>query len=386
MEQENPKRSSMDLYRSTAGEIEARDAANRRGLNAGVRKNRLPNTGDERTVFVEGDGLRYSIGENMTEDERYEELQNVTIRLAEINEDTIGHIDLSEFNTRKKSAVTPAFKKLAKKLGIVNVDLHNSEIHFPFQFSNKNLEKSLHHQLEYGGTYQDYVKAMSCFEDVVANAALIEIHPDKKRGTIRENPDLMRTYVMVGAYRDGEDTVPVQLEVKEFRERNNGLYMNVVLTKIESEVVDTGVPEEIGDLPYLFPDSTVSLRHIFENVNPADGRFLKYVPDGFLNEEQRKAKKAALDRQEKEYTSYGTKKQYSIGEPEEGGSDERPVWTAVEPEMLTGTLKQRYDRVVRQAAESVARSLNVPRAAEQPMVYFALSPLNRHKLNQEVVI
>lgn len=180
--------------------------------------------------------------------------------------------------------------------------------------------------------------------------------------------------------------MPVQLEVKEFRERNNGLYMNVVLTKIESEVVDTGVPEEIGDLPYLFPDSTVSLRHIFENVNPADGRFLKYVPDGFLNEEQRKAKKAALDRQEKEYTSYGTKKQYSIGEPEEGGSDERPVWTAVEPEMLTGTLKQRYDRVVRQAAESVARSLNVPRAAERPMVYFALSPLNRHKLNQEVVI
>lgn len=187
MEQENPKRSSMDLYRSTAGEIEARDAANRRGLDAGVRKNRLPNTGDERTVFVEGDGLRYSIGENMTEDERYEELQNVTIRLAEINEDAIGHIDLSEFNTRKKSAVTPAFKKLAKKLGIVNVDLHNSEIHFPFQFSNKNLEKSLHHQLEYGGTYQDYVKAMSCFEDVVANAALIEIHPDKKRDNKRKS-------------------------------------------------------------------------------------------------------------------------------------------------------------------------------------------------------
>lgn len=55
MERENPERSTMDLYRNTAGEIEARDAANRRGLDAGVRKNRLPNTGDERTVFVAGD-------------------------------------------------------------------------------------------------------------------------------------------------------------------------------------------------------------------------------------------------------------------------------------------------------------------------------------------
>ena len=55
LEQDNPKRTAKDLYRSTAGEIEARDAANRRHLDAGARKNRLPDTGDERTVFAEGD-------------------------------------------------------------------------------------------------------------------------------------------------------------------------------------------------------------------------------------------------------------------------------------------------------------------------------------------
>lgn len=55
LEQDNPKRTAKDLYRSTAGEIEARDAASRRGLDAGERKKRLPDTGDERTVFVEGD-------------------------------------------------------------------------------------------------------------------------------------------------------------------------------------------------------------------------------------------------------------------------------------------------------------------------------------------
>lgn len=61
LERDNPKRTAMDLYRNTAGEIEARDAANRRGLDAQTRKKRLPDTGDERTVFVEWSGRQYSI-------------------------------------------------------------------------------------------------------------------------------------------------------------------------------------------------------------------------------------------------------------------------------------------------------------------------------------
>lgn len=49
-----------DLYRDTAGEIEARDAAARRGLTAEERRNRKPDTGDENTVFADG-GVSYSI-------------------------------------------------------------------------------------------------------------------------------------------------------------------------------------------------------------------------------------------------------------------------------------------------------------------------------------
>ena len=49
-----------DLYRDTAGEIEARDAASRRGLTAEERRNRKPDTGDENTVFADG-GVSYSI-------------------------------------------------------------------------------------------------------------------------------------------------------------------------------------------------------------------------------------------------------------------------------------------------------------------------------------
>ena len=49
-----------ELYRNTAGEIEARDAAARRGLTAEERRNRKPDTGDENTVFADG-GVSYSI-------------------------------------------------------------------------------------------------------------------------------------------------------------------------------------------------------------------------------------------------------------------------------------------------------------------------------------
>lgn len=48
------RRTSIDLYRNTAGEIEARDSAGRKGLDPEGRKNTPPNLGDERTVFADG--------------------------------------------------------------------------------------------------------------------------------------------------------------------------------------------------------------------------------------------------------------------------------------------------------------------------------------------
>ena len=66
----------------------------------------------------------------------------------------------------------------------------------------------------------------------------------------------------------------------------------------------------------LFSGSMISLRELFENVNPKDGRFLKYVPDGFLNEEQKKSKKIAFERQEKEYQKFNKEKRTNTAETE----------------------------------------------------------------------
>ena len=62
----NNGRTAAELYYDTAGEIEARDVESRRKLSAEERRNRMPDTGNEDTVFVEtelGDSS-YSISED----------------------------------------------------------------------------------------------------------------------------------------------------------------------------------------------------------------------------------------------------------------------------------------------------------------------------------
>lgn len=61
-----------DLYRDTAGEIEARDAAARRGLTAEERRGRKPDTGDENTVFSDSGESYELVGKNKDGIEVYE--------------------------------------------------------------------------------------------------------------------------------------------------------------------------------------------------------------------------------------------------------------------------------------------------------------------------
>ena len=60
------------LYRDTAGEIEARDAAARRGLTAEERRGRKPDTGDENTVFSDSGESYELVGKNKDGIEVYE--------------------------------------------------------------------------------------------------------------------------------------------------------------------------------------------------------------------------------------------------------------------------------------------------------------------------
>lgn len=94
-----PQRSvPSELYYNTAGEIEARDAANRRPMSGETRKRIKPDYGNGDTVFANG-GDSYSVGE--TDDGR---------AVAVVDNDILSHIDTSTWDGAKKAQAKAAAK------------------------------------------------------------------------------------------------------------------------------------------------------------------------------------------------------------------------------------------------------------------------------------
>lgn len=94
----NGGRMPTDLYRDTAGEIEARDTAKRRELTAQERRETSPDYGSEDTVFANGEDS-YSVGE--TDDGRV---------VAVVDNDILSHIDTSTWDSAKKAQAKAAAK------------------------------------------------------------------------------------------------------------------------------------------------------------------------------------------------------------------------------------------------------------------------------------
>ncbi len=145
---------------------------------------------------------------------------------------------------------------------------------------------------------------LSVFDNVVENAVPIETHYDKYKGTSRENKNIAQDYVLFSAFKDGEYIIPIEFNIKEFKSGNqNQLYVSVNLKKIEA-----GVLELLSDDNHpggnSRPTSKYSLAEIIKNVNPADGDFLKYVPDNLLNAEQKEAKEKALIQERNKLEKY----------------------------------------------------------------------------------
>ena len=99
--------------------------------------------------------------------------------------------------------------------------------------------------------------------------------------------------------------IKMLINLTQYHDAQNKLYLAVAISKKESEVVEDRPTTKSGGTHPLFSDSKVSIADIFRNVNSEDGRFLKYVPDGFLSETQKEAKKDAIRKQNKEYEQYG---------------------------------------------------------------------------------
>ena len=292
----------------------------------------------QNTLPVETDldrAMMETIGQNntdisldMPEAQRYERLTTKTITVTKkdastTNAELQGNIE--SIKTSAAKAARNTIVEIARKIGLLNKPLTTPTIDFEFDFSKRNgLRESLTKQMRYGGNYASMAGAVANLETILKNAVLIEQHTDKYKGTIRENPHLLRTCVLLGVYEDGTDIIPVQFEIKETDDTGGHLYIVVSLTKIEAGVFGS-TQSNNSTARGLLPASTYSLSDIFANVNVADKHFLKYVPDGFLSEEQKMAKQEALEEDRIRISKIPKKEATPAKEPVNGNNLQNPA-------------------------------------------------------------
>lgn len=237
---------------------------------------------------------------DMPEEERAEILRNKTITPCsiEIHEDF--NIDWEALEKNKWSLIRSPLVNKMRELGFLR-EYTTDNVDISFSFTGESLKKSMHSQVsDYGGSLVDFSKVVMNMQRLLDTSVLIEIHSDKAKGSSRENPRLMQTYVLLSAFKENGSITPVQFEIKQYINNDNRLYLAVALTKREEDVIsDTALQN--GERTRLVSPSMYSIADFIEKINPKDENFFKYIPNSFLNEEQKRAKANALAREAKKY-------------------------------------------------------------------------------------
>ena len=257
-------------------------------------------TGNEKLAIKRQAKKTSRIAFGMTDSERADVLREETIAPKDIEVVEDGGFDWDALEKNRKSAVEKPLIEKLRDLGYLRAYTTDS-IDVEFEFTGGGLRKSLSSQVEYyGGSLADLTKVVMNMQVLLDNSVLIEIHKDKAIGTPKENARLVQVYVLLSAYKENGNIIPVQFEVKQYVDNKNRLYLAVALTKIEASVLDdTVLPNE--ERTRLIPTSVYSIPRLIEKINPKDENFFKYIPDEFLNEAQKRAKSIALEKEAKKY-------------------------------------------------------------------------------------
>ncbi len=246
------------------------------------------------------------VRDGMTDEERYNILVNKSIE----NVPKVDNEKLKLMESKFIGPIREAYrlkatdrKKLFVKIGEefeVFKNYRNEDIEVSFEFTKNGMRESEQHQK---GNYENFAKLFSCFDEVIDRAIGIEVHNRNNEG-YKVDKSLKEMYVLVSAFEDGKDIVPVKLEIKEFNDRANKLYVAVALEGIKkNEVVkqentnnsvtqalarsnDEVVKSEFANKSRTDNSRSfnISLSQLLKKVNPKDQDFIKYIPKQFFEE------------------------------------------------------------------------------------------------------
>ncbi len=108
----------------------------------------------------------------------------------------------------------------------------------------------------------------SVFEKVIENAVEIEVH---KRSNYKVDSTLEKMYILISAFETERKIVPVKLEIKEFNNKDNSLYVAIALDEIDSGKIKTaGVLKQVtteNGVAQNFRPAEISVAQLMRNVN-----------------------------------------------------------------------------------------------------------------------
>lgn len=225
------------------------------------------------------------ITRGMTDEERYEILKDKKVYLnAKVDMSALRDIEAKiGQKTDIADELTPSmrrnlFRTVGREFGVFK-QYYSQDFKLSFSFGTGNMRHSLNKQ---GKNYHDFAKMLTCFDDVINSAIGVEVHNRNDEG-YKSDLTLDNVYVLVSAFEDGNRVVPVKLEVKEFYDKENSLYVAISLESIKKDEV---VAQEVieNDVTPDARSSEVRIADLFAKINPIDETFLKYVPKQFLTQ------------------------------------------------------------------------------------------------------
>lgn len=225
---------------------------------------------------------------------RYQILKDRSLTAAEVDPRKLGENSTEELEQLAKADRSTAFqllRKIGEEFGVFR-DYKTEEFNLEFAFSKRNLQESINKQ---GKRYDNYALMLTQMKAIIENAVGIETH-NRRYG---DEGQIKQTYVFVSAMQTKESVIPVLLEVRAFNDvTKSTLRVAVSMSEIKRSRIVEHIPADTRpNQSYSLPASSIRVADLFANVNSRDGRLLKYIPDGFLNEAQRAGKQAALQEQ-----------------------------------------------------------------------------------------
>lgn len=238
--------------------------------------------------------VRFSIEPGMTDTERYLNLKDKALKvvvpeessLPELTEEERQELLSSNWTGAKKAAIA-----LIKALGVKGV-YSTDDIDFDFEFTDRGINESAQKQGAVGpeDRFINQVKLMSTLRGVIENAHLLKVSTDeeyvKENPGHRPHPNLKYSYVLVSAFEDKGQIIPVKFTVFEFN-RTSGPKLHVALTVEtikKSEVTVASLNESESAATPTFVE--VSLSDLLPKIN--DEALKKYTPKEFYPTELEK--------------------------------------------------------------------------------------------------